>query len=544
VEIEKQMKKLLSLLAIILVLIIAGCGRNDSNIADIMIDSIEVFDFTDDDGNPIVIVAANNSHFIINGKLYHDRGSSVTIRRSMDGTRAAFLTDYDRHPWASFIEGIDSHIGGTLWLVTSQEYVRVADGVVAYMISDSGDGLIYIVNNDDNLTASLYLFDAITGNSALLTNDANFHNTVPQAAISPNGKTVVYVSGGSDNTELRTYFRINNGSAEALEGINILPLAIADDGKYIYYVENFFGLASFYVKSTSGITMLATGVTMDDYSHIPAMIFNRDNSQVIYNANGESFISLNGQVGQRLTTVSISELVMPLWAQSISCRKPFGTIRYGVETLANNTARHHSTGFSATAAVSRFVFINNAYYAVDIDRSVSSEFWAVATISNNGKQLFYTNTTGGISAIDPTNSNAQGRSIRHSSGGYIWASSDGAIIYFRNGNGELWLAEGNREPIRITDGVGGWLHVALSPDDRTLFFMLEGSGSLYYTRNGSNKARVTDTDEVRILEVRSTPTSVFYRAMNIDNRMFIFRSSGDENFVSLMEEEPLFTVYR
>ena len=183
-EIKPAKKPLKIILAIIIPIVIiailavaATIFLRGSDISYIK-DSIAIFD----DEDVVIVSGNNNAKFSISGKLHSNQ---VSLDRSV----GAVLTDFDN----------DKNTGGTLWYVTPTSAVRIADEVVSFRLAESGMGVAYLTDKDnESNTATLYLYDAQSKKSTRITDDVYdarglYYGTM-NMQISPDGKTVAYVS--------------------------------------------------------------------------------------------------------------------------------------------------------------------------------------------------------------------------------------------------------------------------------------------------------------------------------------------------------------
>lgn len=445
------------------------------------------------DGDTVTVSSNANAKLSINGTM--ESGKS-----SMDGAKAALLTDYD------------SDSGGTLWFVTASESERIAGGVVEYNIADSGKGVVYFTDYESSTdTASLYLYDTDSKNSTIITDDAHYsaYSSSSTVCISPDGKTVTYVAdfdGAAE--ELTGYIKVGNKPAEKL-GDNMIAVAVSDEGKYIYYVKRIGDSMSFYVKSGENENRLIAD--FDPYNYY--MTFTQDYSQLIFDMDDRSYISRNG--GER-TKISNSEIIYLLMPEGVQ-EKYTDIDRLNLWICGVNS-------FASMLAESEegVVRIDDNYEASRIS-GVSASV-DTPLISEDGKRLIFTTSSGDLCVIDPTDENAQREILAEYVESFL-ATRDGKTVYYINNYDELWVVKGNGTPEKISDDV--W-DITLSPKGDKVFFLMdydnENGGILYVSDSSGKREKVSGADNV--LYLWSGYGTVFYETTDSEYYM----SFGSETF--------------
>jgi hypothetical protein len=442
----------------------------------------------------VVVSGNNNPKFTINGVLR----SSQT---SMDGSKAVVLNDYE------------DDTGGTLWYLTTSGSSRIADDVFEYQISDSGGGIAYLTDYDsEDNTAILYLYDTSSQSSTRIVSEVYYRGCI----LSPNGKTVAYMSDYDNNSgEFAGYLKVEGKPAEKL-GDNMYPIAISDSGSVVYYfkltISDNSSNGSLNVRSGSNDNRLIADIS----SSFEGLLLNKDYSQAIINYDGKAYISRNGSERERIHSSTISGLVLPRGTQTSG--NSMGAV-CGTSNFANTLALDNDG----------VIYIDDKY---ETTRILGSAYKSMATISNDGKTLLFISSSDNLCSIDPTKANAERVTLARDVVRYV-ASDDGKTIYYVNDDDELWCIKGNNDAVRISDDVYP-NQLALSYSSNRVFFLVDynttSGGQLYFSNNGGAKTRVAGGNDVRT--VTSTPTSIFYRTAESD----LYRSNGNEEF-SLFQYE-------
>jgi WD40 repeat protein len=200
---------------------------------------------------------------------------------SMDGTKAALL-----------INEYDLPVNGyVLYWVTDKPY-RIAEGVHEMILSASGEGILF-TRNADTAGADLFLY-----NDGRITNLSNHFNRTGGMCISPNGKAAAYTVV-NDHTAF--YY---DGKQTHNLGHDIVPVAIANKGRYVYYHRSNTLYAQ---RGANNDTRTRLGELSDLQWGIHA---NRSVSQIIFTPDGRTFLSR--KAGQRANLPgSIQSMVLP-----------------------------------------------------------------------------------------------------------------------------------------------------------------------------------------------------------------------------------------
>jgi len=461
-----------------------------------MTNSISLFE-----GDGEVLVSYNNDpRFTISGDLH-------SSQRSIDGGKAAILTDNR------------DNRGGTLWFVTTSGSARIAEDVLTYQISDSGNGVVFFTDySSKNDTASLYLYDTQAKKASLITEDAPYfgYSDMTGVCISPNGKTIGFASNYDQyHDEFTGYVSIDGKAAEKL-GKNSAAVAVSDGGRYIYYIKNYDGYSgSLNVRSGNNDNKL-----ISDFNTYIYLSLNKDYSQIFFNYQDKSYLSQGGSEKAKIGNSTISDLLVPRGTQKRIVQNFYTMITvYGISSFIDQVA-YSDDGL---------VYINKSLETNKI--SSSSTYANSARISNNGKILLFISNTGHLSAIDPTNPNAGRREVARNVQEFV-ATGDVTSIYYVNEDDELFYIKGNGQPVKISDDVSN--HLVLPYNSAKAFFLVDYSdkrgGELYFSDKGGRRVKVPGADEV--MELWSTPANLFFQSY--DNE--IFRSNGNEMFIRFAED--------
>ena len=459
------------------------------------------------DRGVVFVSGDNNPKFSLDGDIY-------STQRSMDGSKAVVLLEYR------------SNTGGELWFVSTSTAYQIADDVMAYRLSDSGNGVVYLTDYDSrNSVATLFLYDTSSRGTVKITEDAFYYGSSDMMGIciSPNGKSVGYISDYDDRDEEFTgYIKVDGKTPEKI-GKDTFAVAISDGGRHLYYVkksdDGYSG--SLHFRSGRNDTRLAS-----DANSLSVLMFNSDYSEAMFVMEDKTYISRGGNERERISSLAIYRLVLPRGTQVSSNADRARIMVYGIRNFNDFVA---VTGDG-------LVHIDSNMESNRI--SSSSNYANYASISPDGKTLLFVNNNGHLSSINPTIPGAERKEIARNIESYV-ATSDCKTIYYVNEDDELWCVKGNGAPIKVSDDVDA-NSIALSYNGARIFFLVDyrssRGGELYFSNNGGRRAAIPGADET--LYVWCTPTCAFY--MNRDDE--VFRSNGNEVF-SLFEQDISISYY-
>jgi len=451
------------------------------------------------DGDEIIVSGNNNPKFTISGEY-------ESAQWSMDGKKAVLLADFN------------SSNGGTLWYVTTSKSVRISEDVMAYRLSDTGSGVVYLIDYDSkNDIATLMLYNTSNGNSTKITDEAmvSGRGDMTGICISPDGKTVTYISDyDSRDREFTGYMKVGNRAAEKI-GKNMYAVAISDNAKHLYYVKTAdTGGDSLHVKSGRNENRL-----ISEMSWSVTIWLNKDYSQTAFNHDDRAFFSKAGADRERLYNQPVNRFLTPQGTPTTTNRAgSVNTVVLGVKSLTP----------SVVITSDGLVHINNKLESNRISQSSDYPYYSV--ISANGKKLLFRTNNGHLASIDPTKVGADRNEVGRNVYQFV-ASNDCNTIYFVNEDDDLYYVRGNATPSKVAEDVDGQL--AMQWNSTRAFFIVDygrRGGELFFSNSGRSKTKVAGADEV--MGVLASSTSVFF--VNYDDE--ILRSNGNERFTRFAED--------
>lgn len=417
---------------------------------------------------------------------------------SLDRTKAAILCDYN------------SEEGGTLYFVDSKGEKNIDDGVMVYEIAASGNAVAYFTDFDSlERTATLMLYNG--KKSIEIKDDINigFYENA-EINISPDGRTVTFVE--YDGEDFASYVSVNGKTPKKL-GNNQKCVAVANNGKYIYYIDydedEYSG--ELYVKSGNDEVKLAS-----DAESLGDFLFNKDYSQVLFHYDSKTYISVKGNEKVKI----LSDTAYPfLPLNTIQMQQNNSNMVYGINSFADKLVR----------ASEGIYYIDGK---LETNKITDSNYQAV--ITNDMNKLVYMDYSESLYIVTRLNSNNPKEVELDAADDVIGfaMSEDGKRIYYVNEDEELYAITASNKPKKIADDVYTSSLIALG---NKMYFLVDYSdtGSLYYT-TGSRKTAVKNADEISY--VYRLGNGLVYQEGNYDERI-IYSTSNGSSFKKIFEAD-------
>jgi hypothetical protein len=377
------------------------------------------------------------------------------ITESADGTKSLVLIDeFGLAPDTKNFEGYSIYC-------VSDKVNLITDGVISAKISASGNAIAFVKDYDYYAeSGTLYLWN--NGKTTLISDSMRSHKSY---CISPDGKTVAFASGTRDDFSGACYY---NGRISDL-GKNIEPFAVADKAKYIYYDKNY---TSYVMLGNDG------GTKQKLASQAYPYYFNKDLSEMVFQANGKTYAVIKGEEKISLSG-AIHSFILPDSTQQtdeIIGVKSFANTLY----ISGDDIIRIDDKFEASSAVKKFNSDKNRYLASD------------------GRTLLYMKNDD-IYKVDALNKNATAVKLVDGDAGNFEAVNKGSAVYFVNEDDELYYQKGTGKPVYIADDVTdavtshSWEFGAMAGfKDKILYYL---SDSEVYATTGKKGKLVSGIDE-------------------------------------------------
>lgn len=158
----------------------------------------------------------------------------------------------------------------------------IAENVRSNWVSYDGSHVAYIQGDDGNTEGTLYLYDLKSGKSHLISSDVYFD----YLCISSDGKAVAYIKNYNGDDDMELYVSGIKVKENQIDTMDSYPVAVAGDGKSLYYV-NFDGILTFNNGKES--------ISFDAYIY-KDILFNNSATEMIYATEEEDTYYFNPEM--------------------------------------------------------------------------------------------------------------------------------------------------------------------------------------------------------------------------------------------------------
>lgn len=390
----------------------------------------------------------------------------------------------------------------TYYILTIDDFVEIGEDIDRAFISANGAGVAYVAESSSKL-GDLYLYNVKKESSEKIASDV-LNNYF---CISPDGKSLAFVSDYEGSSECKAYKSVNGKEPELIIK-NSYPVAISDKGKLVYYCKNDSGDVSFYVAKGSDTNKLASDISRDI-----TMYFNSDLSQVIYGVDGETYFSEKGKEKERIKKSSLSWVGTSDDCASISYSAyDANVVCLGVSSLEkipvvlDETIYYYGGGSEIEKVVSDY---SKFEFSSDMKGIMYLDYDTIYRIRD-------------ISKPEKKEVLAEDVDIRTFS-----ATDDLSAFYYLDDDETLYYQKGDKDPKKIADDV--YSEFAFDRKENVIFFLVDYStksdaGELYYSKKGGKKTEVKDGSDV--MAVFTLYDSVFMLREEDEGYSYYLAKSG------------------
>lgn len=453
---------------------------------------------------------------------------------TMDGKKLALSVDADD-------EGL-----ADLWYCDGKTAVDVASGVYNFYFSASGSKIAYLTDYDyESGTGALYLYDVQTKKSKEIADEA-----AAGFVMSPDGKSIAYTSDVKMDdygyVESYTgYLSINGAKAEALEE-NQCVFAMANDGKYIYYVETDSA------SPDTGDLFLRQGKTDDKIGSADlynAIYLNKDCSELLFVKSGATYLCADGKEKEKISGMTLSTMVVSEGVQYYSNNS--NTVYAAILGISSFTEQLYAFSDEDNAGTT-LSYLKKDLSSEDIDDLNDYYYMYNVTLQQNGKDLYYLNDSGKILHYkdyrdldtDPAKIEADEDII------YFIVMPDQSAVYFIDAEQTLWVQRGKEDPEEIASDVNTY-SLSVTKDEKGIYYICDfeaaddaydayaGGGTLNYIKNAAKAKSVEIAEDVYSVAVYDYGT-VYYVYDSTDESTGsyigeVFISQNDKDFTSITD---------
>ncbi len=382
-----------------------------------------------------------------------------------------------------------------LYLIKGKNITETATGVVDCVLSangkvlawrNSGNELYYSIIGDKNGPSR------ISGSA-----------TDPHYCLSPDGKELFYTSERDGSLQADVYSRTGTNPYN-LENKGLYPIAVADDCRYLYYINESGAL--YVLPSKSGVPVLCG--TEPDLSTVS---FNRSCSELMFRNGTETRFFIKGKQ-MLVPAVGAADTLLLKQNQRVAVRGLFVGCQYLMDSFCDNYYLLY-TGTSVKliymkksrgqGAITEVSFVDGADTVMVTDKYVfflltdkgestshtnlwrcttgkteeERMEWDVATFCPNvdGSRILFTNIEGALYSC--TVGSAPVRLCDSIVTDSIVVSADDAFYFFRE-PGKLWVSDNGDAPRLVREDVA-----ALTVDCHAAYYLCgiheAGAGTVY-----------------------------------------------------------------
>ena len=363
-----------------------------------------------------------------------------------------------------------------LWCVQNGDAApkQIAEDVGSFSFTIDGKSVCYIVGAGDNSSDSSSYYSSSYSRTGDLyvcelgKSPRRIDSDISNFVASSDGKTFAYSKDDS--------FYINDGKLSSIDISKESTLGfISNGGKYLYYERSD---ALYVLKNKKESVKLG-----EDASPV---MFNKDFSEVLYTKDSGTYISMNGNPGEKIVGSSVSG----------SRLSSFGS---GIIVPQNIVS------FPKTL-IGEIISTSNGLYKVGKTQEKTiklTSYTEGALIASNGKSIIYTtsrniyrlsNFNKMSDKLTPLNKDTSAYESR------IAVSPDLSKIYFCDSSEDLYCIKENGAPKRITSDAK---QIYASFDNDTFFIIKDKE--LYFSKSGSAANKVSGINgDVTSLKVNAT----------------------------------------
>lgn len=404
--------------------------------------------------------------------------------QSLDGSVTAFLTD-----------------AGTLHVFKGSKVVNVAEEVVDFVMSSTGKGIAYIVEDGDEYVLNLYNVSS-KKNTVIATNV--YEGTYD---LSPDGKSVCYYEyDEEDDTFTLMYATASKNTKITSSEVELAGLS--NSGKYIYAVgTNDEGEEILYSFNTKGEREKLDNITSS------SVYFNEDHTQILFFNDGKTYISTKGKEAVKISSSKIRPLVAPN-AQSFS--GPESTT-YPVKSLFD----HVYTGSDSNGNHSAWFIRKNTDKSCKLVSNISN-----VRLDQSAEYLYYIydSELRVIKISHGDSASEKYKTLGEDVSSYV-VTSDRSKVYYLSA-GALYSCNGKTGSGKKTVASDDVSDFTINGKD-VVFYSIDGD--VYATSNGRKGKKVGSDIQVLI----SAPNGIVY-AVSED---VIYVSNGSKSLKKLYEME-------
>lgn len=438
----------LALVAILFLIFIPVALSNSGDESYAKISEMGTAQFVEEDGDLYV--------YYMNGdKLKLDDEKANSKQFSMDGSVIGYKNDEKE-----------------IVLIKEGKVIKTGiDDVEEFRLSQNGDTMVYITDCESNsYLISDYGYDATNRVGTLCLYDIKKKTSIEiadgvvlgSAVLSPNGKTVAFVSDYEATDDFKGYYSVN-GKEPVAVGKEKRVFAISDKGKFIYYMD----VDRIYVMKNGKEEKLA-----GDLRFVTALM-NADNTEMLFYNEDKTYVTVKGGekkkiAGDRLGTVILND-------DAASSKQELTTETGVIQVTYTGVDTFKEKLFSSSD--DRIYYMMKNY---ETEKLATEAYEYV--VAEDGKSLIYSDY---VNLVKVTKFDKGGEKEVIAKGALpesIYADGDLKHIYLVNIEDELYYVKKGKGT-KIADDITS---AAISTDGQYCYYVVENE-ELNYSKNGSKE---------------------------------------------------------
>jgi hypothetical protein len=403
--------------------------------------------------------------------------------------------------------------GTTSYYVDTNHLIELQDKVNACNISEDGKYILYTRSGGMN-NYFLYLYDVANQREEMLDNLINKQYDLLN--VLPGGKTVTYVTYSSteestmDNIES---YIIKDGGEPELVGKDSIIFSISTDSKNIY-TYNLKDNALF-VKHEGSDNLLSTEISNK-------MCFNIDYTEIIYNDDEASYISINGKERHKLADILVDKILIPKngICDIVSSN---GMVPYGIDSFHNKVIQGTDKSL---------VYITDKYKTKKIGMVANNPYPTnpVTVITEDGNNLLYIDSNNNLVKVHNLSGKWKQNTLAHQVDSFETSDDLSQIYYISENN--LYFLKNKEEPVLISDNAS---NLCINQVGDTAYFLknyTDGKGILYRSLAGNTAEPIQGGEDV--VSVEEWNHGVIYQKY-IKSIYSAFYNSKGREFTTLID---------
>ena len=456
-----------------------------------------------EDGDLVVL----NGDKLLKDKIDVENAAIVSwsASESIDGKVVAVLVQD--------MDGADAT--STLYVITKNKIKEVAKDVSYYTLSVNGDVIVYTEVDEENEKTTLVSYTVKNGKSKDIVK-SDEESSVAEYILSPDGKTVVYTVGKSDDEGdgdmTYTTYLFSGKKSEKIISSEIDLVAVANKAKYIYALaeeEKEDGTVNnLYVYNKKGEKETKLGKVAIGYVQ-----FNADCTQAIYyttNDKGDvySYLSINGKEGVKLAKAAL--VLTTGGVDTTSFLRKGNAVVYPVEDLYD----HVYTGSNSKIGTDAYLVKKGEDKTVKLVSGIMDTY----ILDKSAEYLYYQeidDSDGALKVIKIAkgeNAKDKAKTIAEDVDRYV-VTSDRKSVYYVDGDA-LYKVNGKKGGKTKTIASDEVVADSLIISDKDVVYYTDADDTLYLTTGGKGKKVMDDCADIGVVNgevfVENTDNEISY----------------------------------